>query len=156
MRRRPRRSRHSPATPLGPTAISDEIGLLRFQGVSPAGPAPAYGVAVLGPAADATSPLFHDAVTTAQRTAAEEVPVLSDANVLDGARSRSAEPADLGAETKTVGMLYWYYALAGRIGSDAAWAAAVHWNGDATVVTTSSSPVCVTATIAARRTPPGT
>jgi hypothetical protein len=44
-------------------------------------------------------------------------------------------------------MMYWYYALAGRIGSDGAWAAAVTWNGDATTVTATAESTCVSATI---------
>ena len=126
--------------------VSDELAALRRE--SAAAATSPYAVTLVGAAA-ATAPLFHSQITPAQRTSLEQVAILSDAAVFDGARPRSSTPVNLDiAGSKSVGMLYWYYALAGRIGSDAAWAAAVHWNGDATTVIQSANSVCVTSTIA--------
>jgi hypothetical protein len=46
-------------------------------------------------------------------------------------------------------MLFWYYALAGRIDDTQAWSAAVHWMGDSTVVSTGGAAQCVDVKVAA-------
>lgn len=46
-------------------------------------------------------------------------------------------------------MMYWYYALAGRIGSDAAWAATLNWQGDVATVERTITSLCVRSVVAA-------
>lgn len=76
--------------------------------------------------------------------ALERATPASDA-VFDAARALiSSAPAP-----GTQGMMFWYYALAGRIDDTQAWAAVAHWTGDSMVVSTSSGPQCVDAKVAA-------
>jgi hypothetical protein len=131
--------------------VSNEIDALRLAAVDAAIHASPYGVALAGPAAEATSHLFSGATTALDRNRSEQLPVFSDASVFDAERGRASRPELLAAPgAKSVGMMYWYYALAGRIGSDAAWAAAVHWNGDSVSIEhTGVTSFCVTAKIQA-------
>jgi hypothetical protein len=128
--------------------VSNEVATIRIEAAAGGGASSPYAVAVIASTADATAPLFHSPITGAADSALESVAVASDAAVFDGARARTSVPVDLAvAGAKSVGMLYWYYALAGRVGSDAAWAAAVTWNGDASTVRTSAGSTCVSSTI---------
>lgn len=131
--------------------VSREIELLRSEAIVDAALASPFAIALIGSGSDATMHLFPATISELDRNRAEQTPVPSDAAVFDASRPRDAQPAEIGvAGAKTVGMMYWYYALAGRIGNDAAWAAAVHWGGDATLVERASlGSTCVTSTIAA-------
>jgi hypothetical protein len=76
--------------------------------------------------------------------ALEQATPASDA-VFDAARSLVASASPPG----TQGMIFWYYALAGRIDDTQAWTAVAHWTGDSMVVSSGSGPQCVDAKIAA-------
>jgi hypothetical protein len=128
---------------------SDELAALRAQPLATGAQVPPIAIGLVGASGDATSPLFHETITNLDRTRLEQLPVTNDAAIFDAARGRDAQAVDLGvAGAKTAGMMYWYYALAGRIGSDGAWAAALHWNGDATHIERTSTSFCVRSTIA--------
>lgn len=75
--------------------------------------------------------------------------VESDAAVLDGRRGLTSSPTEIGTGEDQVGMLHWYYVLAGRLPAVDAWTAAVAWDGDRTVFERVSDGSCVTATISA-------
>jgi hypothetical protein len=130
-----RRRTSSPASARSPLATGAQV--------------PPIAIGLVGASGDATSPLFHETITNLDRTRLEQLPVTNDAAIFDAARGRDAQAVDLGvAGAKTAGMMYWYYALAGRTGSDGAWAAALHWNGDATHIERTRTSFCVRSTIA--------
>jgi hypothetical protein len=140
-------------------AVSDEIGVLRLAAIDENVRVPPFALALAGATGEATSALFHPALSPLERNAVERVALTSDASVLDGSRARSWTPVDLAApgapsanatsaDASAVGMMYWYYALAGRVGSDGAWAAAVNWHGDATTIERTITSFCVRSTIA--------
>ena len=76
--------------------------------------------------------------------ALEQATPASDA-VFDAARPLISTVSPPG----TQGMMFWYYALAGRIDDTQAWSAAAHWTGDSMVVSTSASTQCVDVKVAA-------
>jgi hypothetical protein len=103
---------------------------------------------VRGPGDEARG-LFGDDVITdvAERDRIVEASVASDAAVLDGLRGLSDRPVDLGDVSRSVGMVYWYYVLAGRMSDADAWNAAVAWDGDLTRFESTATGNCVSATI---------
>jgi hypothetical protein len=74
----------------------------------------------------------------------EQATPASDA-VFDAARPLISTASPPG----TQGMMFWYYALAGRIDDTQAWSAAAHWTADSMVVSTSAGTQCVDVKVAA-------
>jgi hypothetical protein len=75
----------------------------------------------------------------------------SDAVVVDASRPETAAPTlrDSAGNTSR-GLVYWYYALAGRIPSEEAWSAALAWDGDAITTSSMNGVACISATIVTR------
>jgi hypothetical protein len=49
--------------------------------------------------------------------------------------------------SQSLGMMFWYHALAGRMDEPAAWIAALAWAGDSTIVSSTTGRVCMESTI---------
>jgi hypothetical protein len=127
---------------------ADQLGLVQQYGATTNSP---YLAAVAGRAGSVMAPTFHGmrtnptAIDTLMTTQ-----VVSDGGVLDlvrGEGNPTIDPA-VGAG-ETMGMAYWYYALASRIDDQQAWLAATNWAGDTTNVVQNAGGACVSATIAA-------
>jgi hypothetical protein len=77
--------------------VSDEIGVLRLAAIDENVRVPPFALALAGATGEATSALFHPALSPLERNAVERVALTSDASVLDGSRARSWTPVDLEA-----------------------------------------------------------
>ena len=95
--------------------------------------------------------LFEDDVvrTVADRDKIIVRSVSNDGAVLDALRGLTDRPVEIGDTTRTAGMAYWYYVLAGRLSAADAWNAAVAWDGDETLFESTPTGGCVAATISA-------
>ena len=98
------------------------------------------------------------ALSPRQRTAQFDLISTNDAITYDLGRPQTAPspatpspatPSPATVNESTRGMMYWYHALASRIGPSAAWAAATVWNGDTTTVSQTATSICVESTVTA-------
>ncbi len=108
-----------------------------------ASPSP-FATAVSGRLGLALRPYFESIPNTERGTVATSVR-LSDGQVLDIRRLLSGAAEVPGAQSR--GMLYWYHALASRIGEDTAWQAALAWQDDEVSVVNSANGPCVFALV---------
>jgi hypothetical protein len=107
-----------------------------------------WASALIGRAGLPLQPTFA-ALSGRQRMGLYEQVVLNDGALYDPARIPTAGTNRVVTDAEqSRGMMYWYHALASRIGSSAAWAAATRWNGDRTVVSQTGATTCVSSTIA--------
>jgi hypothetical protein len=85
---------------------------------------------------------YFDSASIATRDAVQRDAQVTDGAVLDMRRLLAATPATAVAK-ESQGMLFWYHALAARVGNDTAWRAALAWQAD-TVSFVGDAKVCVT------------
>lgn len=115
----------------------------------PTTPSP-YASVVTGRLGVALVP-YLQSVPPANRPAVLKDRTITDAQALDIRRlvPGGNEAATAGAR----GMLFWYHALAARVGTDTAWKAALAWKGDDIAITTSTTPgvACMIANITVDR-----
>lgn len=126
-------------------ALAEQIADLAADAADDALGAPAYATHLLQPQGP-LPPTFSDDM--ADRDDLYTTPIESDAAVFDPMRGldASSDPAAVPAETR--GMMYWYYALAGRLSPAEAWDAALTWQSDEVQVDgASANGTCVTATV---------
>jgi hypothetical protein len=120
--------------------------LLAFVQVHGAAVAPSqYAVAIAGRSGVAMRSTISLIANDPKALAALEEATPANDAVFDAARPLTTTVSPPG----TQGMLFWYYALAGRIDDTQAWSAAVHWMGDSTVVSTGGAAQCVDVKVAA-------
>lgn len=87
---------------------------------------------------------FFDGAPASVREAVERDATVSDGDVLDMRRLLTHQVATPSAESQ--GMLFWYHALAARVGNDTAWRAALGWRDDS-VSLVQGARTCVTALV---------
>ncbi len=80
-----------------------------------------------------------------ERNLLETRAAVSDAQVLDLRRLVAGQAEQVGTTAR--GMLFWYHALAGRVGDDVAWRVALAWQDDATSTEPDNGPTCTNAVI---------
>ncbi|CAN0089438.1 unnamed protein product, partial [Phaeothamnion confervicola] len=124
------------------------------------GPLPmsAYAAHVTGRVGIVDEPVFSRVLASVGPTAwsgTEGLPFEAMPDGIEFGAANSANSATLNAayasSTKeNAGLVFWYYALAGRIGETAAWNAAIHWLSDTTVDVTVDGRACINATIVAQ------
>jgi hypothetical protein len=108
-----------------------------------------YGHAWAGSAEPLDFALPEDAAPTGAWDDVLAVDIASDGAVFDAYRGLGSEvTVEAPPGSRTMGMLFWFHALAGRMDESVAWSAALAWAGDSTTVTTASA-ACIDATISA-------
>ncbi|MFN8021623.1 MAG: hypothetical protein U0Q03_08860 [Acidimicrobiales bacterium] len=129
------------------TTIADQTDELLTEYADAATGAPAYATHLLQPQGPLPTTLASD---VDERDDLYVVPIESDAAVFDPARGLRAPSPEAGDPAATRGMMYWYYVLAGRLGSAEAWDVARLWHDDEVQVDgESANGTCVTATVSA-------
>lgn len=94
-------------------------------------------------ATPATAPATTSISTPAATTPPPVTTVLVGETLPTTPAAATTLPTIAASGSTSRGMIYWYYALAGRIDADVAWDAALRWQGDGTAVTTTADGQCV-------------